>query len=142
MRGGRPLRKNPVVMWIAITLGVTMIGIGLLLFLWGLSWQSAPESDPLSNTELSGGPGLIPLGVLMIAFGGMWIWMGWYGFPRRGEIPEMQRCPHCNRGVEEDLDFCYYCGERFPRSGERKPPPQGSPDRTKRAPGIEKLKRG
>ena len=117
-----------------------MVGIGLLLFLWGMSWQSTTETDPLEDGKLTGGPALIPLGILMIAFGGMWIWMGWHGFPGKEDMNAYRRCPHCNRKVETDLDFCYYCGERFnpPKQGE-KGKDQGN-DPRKKAPEIDRIR--
>ena len=43
----------------------------------------------------------------------------------------MQGCPKCNRRVEADLDFCYYCGEQFGRDKERADI-DGKPPRLKR----------
>jgi predicted nucleic acid-binding Zn ribbon protein len=106
-------KKSTFVTSFAIFLGVSMVLIGILLTLWGLSWQSNLEStNPLDEDETFGSPLLIPLGILFIGFGAMWIWNGYHGFPRRNDLPP-KRCPNCGREIEEDLNFCYYCNTRL-----------------------------
>ncbi len=126
-----PRRNRPYVRWIATFVGVLMVAIGILLILWSFAWMAAPEPGPLEDTSgLSGGPGVMLVGFLFLGFGGMWLYNGYHDFPRRGEEQQhMQGCPKCNRRIEADLDFCYYCGEQFGREEEqadsdmdRKPP--------------------
>lgn len=107
-------RRGRIVGWIAIVVGVTMIATGLLLMLWGLTWQSTletndPEED-LSGTI--GGPALLPVGVLVIAVGIIWILNAFRGFGRSREVT--RSCPGCGRSVEVDLAFCYHCGAEIP----------------------------
>lgn len=109
-----PGKKSPFVRWIAIFVGVLMVAIGILLVLWSFAWMAAPEPGPLEDTSgLSGGPGVMLVGILFLGLGGMWLYNGYNDFPRGEELKRMQGCPKCNRRIEADLDFCYYCGEQF-----------------------------
>ncbi|MDG6225279.1 MAG: zinc ribbon domain-containing protein [Candidatus Thermoplasmatota archaeon] len=106
-------RTPPVVSWIAIVTGVFLVGIGLLLLLWGLSWQGAQEeTDPLEPDTSVGGPFLLPAGVFTVALGFIWVLTGYRGFPRGG--PAKRPCPRCGKPLEPDLSFCYHCGEEIP----------------------------
>jgi len=109
---------SPFVRWFAITLGVGMVMIGILMLLWSLSWMAAPEPDPTEDTSgLRGGPGIILFAALFLGLGGMMIINGYQGFSRREEREPKRRCPECRNLIEEDLDFCYHCGAKFPREG-------------------------
>jgi uncharacterized membrane protein len=117
---------HPVVSWIAITVGVFLIAIGILLLLWGLSWQGASEDDdPVDPDTAKGGPALLPLGVFVIAVGIIWVLNGYrvFGRSRRAESTS---CPRCGRLVETDLAFCYHCGAEVP---EDRPLPERRPRR-------------
>ncbi|MGA1819874.1 MAG: hypothetical protein ACMUHU_02575 [Thermoplasmatota archaeon] len=106
--------KVPWVSWIAITLGVFMTGIGLLLLMWGLMWQTdVGELQDLGGDEPRGGPILIPLGAGMFTVGILWILSGWRGFKKDREPDDMMRCPHCGKMIESDLNFCYFCNTTF-----------------------------
>jgi hypothetical protein len=110
---GLAKRPSPIVAWIAIVVGVTMIATGILLVLWGLSWQGAIEdADPGELTGLQGGPALLPVGILVIALGVIWILNAFRGFGK-ARVP-MRRCPNCGKNVEPDLAFCYHCGAEIP----------------------------
>lgn len=107
---------NPLVSWFAIFLGVGMTGIGVLMVLWGLAWQTGVgEPNQIEGGDLEGYPWLLPLGVLMATFGMMWVWTGWHRFKREEAEEGMRPCPRCRRMVESDLNFCYYCNESFER---------------------------
>ncbi|MGA1821824.1 MAG: hypothetical protein ACMUIG_04795 [Thermoplasmatota archaeon] len=115
VKGAGRMKKSRFVTWFAITMGVSMVGIGILMTLWGFAWQSnIGESDPLDASNRVGGPILIPMGLLFIGLGVMWVWNGYHGFPRRGEMEAMKKCPACHRNIEADLDFCYHCNTRIP----------------------------
>ena len=106
-------KTSPLVTWIAIGLGVSMVIIGILMTLWGLSWQAnLEETDPLDEDNTFGSPLLIPVGLLFVGFGVMWIWMGYHGFPRREDYNK-KRCPHCGKELDPDLDFCPWCTTRL-----------------------------
>ena len=108
------IKKIPWVSWIAIVLGVTMTGIGLLLLLWGFAWQTdVGEPQNIDGEELRGGPCLIPMGGAMLLIGIMWILTGWRGFKKDHTNEDMQRCPNCGKMIESDLNFCYYCNTTF-----------------------------
>ncbi|MGA1792697.1 MAG: hypothetical protein ACMUHM_01990 [Thermoplasmatota archaeon] len=107
-------RKVPWVSWIAITLGVAMTGIGLLLLMWGFMWQAdVGEPQSLNGEELRGGPGLIPLGAGMFTVGVLWILTGWRGFKKDRAPDDLMKCPHCGKMIESDLNFCYFCNTTF-----------------------------
>jgi hypothetical protein len=107
-------RKVPWVSWIAILLGVTMSGIGLLLLLWGFAWQTdVGEPQNINGDELRGGPCLIPLGGAMLLVGLMWVLTGWRGFKKDRSNEDMQICRNCGKMIEADLNFCYYCNKTF-----------------------------
>jgi hypothetical protein len=107
-------RKVPWVAWIAILLGVTMAGIGLLLLLWGLAWQTdVGEPQNIDGDDFQGGPCLIPLGGAMLLVGFMWILTGWRGFKKVRANEDMQICRNCGKMIESDLNFCYYCNKTF-----------------------------
>lgn len=104
--------------WFAITMGVFMVGVGILLTLWGFAWQAnIGELGPTDNRE--GGPILIPIGLGLIGFGIMWVWNGYHGFPRGEEMEAMKKCPHCHRKIEADLNFCYHCNAQLPDDDEK-----------------------
>lgn len=107
-QGGR------IVAWIAIAVGVTMVVTGLLLLLWGLTWQSTLENrGPDSDfTGTIGGPALLPIGVLVIAVGLIWILNAFRGFGKART--QLRSCPRCGKSVEVDLAFCYHCGAEIP----------------------------
>ncbi|MGA1872651.1 MAG: hypothetical protein ACMUHY_03175 [Thermoplasmatota archaeon] len=106
--------KVPWVSWIAIGLGVTMTGIGIILLLWGFMWQAeVGEPRSLNGEELVGGPALIPFGGAMATVGILWILTGWRGFKKDRESDDMMRCPHCGKMIESDLNFCYFCNTTF-----------------------------
>lgn len=108
------------VTWIAITMGVFMVGIGILLSLWGFAWQAnVGELGP--DDSRVGGPYIIPIGLVFIGLGGLWVWNGYHGFPRRGDMEDMKVCPKCHRKIEADLDFCYHCNAELSDDGEKKP---------------------
>jgi len=110
---GKERKKSPLVTFIAVGLGVTMVLIGVIMTFWGLAWQSnLEETDPLDENVAFGSPLLIPLGLLFVGFGIMWVWLGYHGFPRREDY-DKKRCPHCNREIEKDLNFCYWCNSRL-----------------------------
>ncbi|MFW3146189.1 MAG: hypothetical protein ACMUIE_05205 [Thermoplasmatota archaeon] len=107
---------NPLVSWFAIFLGVGMTAIGVLMVLWGLAWQTGVgEPNQIDGSDLEGYPWLLPIGILMAAFGIMWVWTGWHRFKREEAEEGMKPCPMCRRMVESDLNFCYYCNESFGR---------------------------
>jgi hypothetical protein len=108
-------RERPAwVMWMALCVGVFFTGIGLVLLLWGLSWQSWSISPrPIGDEGLVGGPVVLPLGVFCIVLGIMWLLQGWTGFRRPEDGSWTRTCPNCGRTVEEDLDFCYHCMKRL-----------------------------
>jgi len=109
-----PQRKAPWVSWIAIALGVTMTGIGAIMLLWGLSWQSyVGDRETIEGDDLKGGAFVLPFGVMLIAFGIMWIYNGTHGFRKKEPKEDLRKCPECGRMVETDVDFCYYCANRF-----------------------------
>lgn len=104
---------HPAVSWLAIVVGVFLTAIGILLLLWGLSWQGASEESDLTNPDTGvGGPILLPLGVFVIAVGIIWILNGYHVFGRRRG--DSRSCPKCGRPVEGDLAFCYHCGAEVP----------------------------
>jgi ribosomal protein S27AE len=110
---------NPAVSWIAIVIGVFLAAVGVLLLLWGLSWQGTSEdNDPLDPDTSVGGPVLFPLGVFVIAIGMIWILNGYKVFGRKRA--ESRSCPRCGRSVETDLAFCYHCGAEIPEERPRK----------------------
>jgi len=134
--------KVPWVSWIAITLGVFMTGIGLLLLMWGFMWQTGVgEPEDLSGDELQGGPILIPLGAGMLTVGVLWILTAWRGFKKDRTPDDMMKCPHCGKMIESDLNFCYYCNTTFeneekeegpgPDSAKKERPPPGTGKRAK-----------
>ena len=129
-----PQNKRPFVRWVAIGLGVLMVAVGILLLLWSFAWMAAPEPGPLEDSSgLSGGPAIMLVGVLFLGFGGMWVYLGYNDFPRGKREQHMQGCPKCDRRVEADLDFCYYCGEQFGRERE-----QADSDMDKKPPRLKK----
>ncbi|MCU0798578.1 MAG: zinc ribbon domain-containing protein [Candidatus Thermoplasmatota archaeon] len=106
--------RPPWVTWIALCLGVFFTGTGLVMLLWGLSWQSwsiSPQS--IGEEELQGGPIILPLGAFCLVLGIMWLFQGWTGFRRPEEGDGTRVCPNCRHRVEEDLDFCYHCLKRL-----------------------------
>lgn len=106
--------NTPWVAWIAIGIGVFMVVVGGLLLLWGLSFQATVgETSEIDDGSFVGGPGLIPIGVLSIAFGSMWIHNGLKGFRKRSDERDMKNCPYCGKRIEEDLNFCYHCTKTF-----------------------------
>lgn len=112
----------PWVSWIAIFLGVGMIFVGALVLLWGLAWQTGVgEADKIEGS--SGGPGLIPFGILCVAFGFMWVLTGWNRFKKRHREEGLRSCPNCGRRIEMDLNFCYYCNTTFDRERDKKVAP-------------------
>ncbi len=108
-------RERPYwVTWIALSVGVFFTGTGLVLLLWGLSWQSwsiSPRS--IGEEGLQGGPIVLPLGVFCLVLGIMWLLQGWTGFRRPEDGDGTMACPNCHRRVEADLDFCYHCMKRL-----------------------------
>jgi len=129
-------RKVPWVAWLAILLGVTMTGIGLLLLMWGFMWQTGVgEPSDLSGEELRGGPGLIPLGAGMLTVGVLWILTAWRGFKKDRASDDMMRCPHCGKMIESDLNFCYYCNTTFEKEDEGEGPGKDGPEKEMTRPG-------
>ena len=118
--GSGRMESHPAVSWIAIVVGVFLTAIGILLLLWGLSWQGASEDNDPTNPDTGvGGPVLLPLGVFVIVVGMIWILNGYRVFGRRRE--SQNSCPRCGRSIETDLAFCYHCGAEIP--DEKAPPP-------------------
>jgi hypothetical protein len=114
----RGSRTNFMVAWIAIGVGVTMVIVGGILLLWGLSYQaSVGEPVDLQSDPLTGGPLLIPIGVMSLAFGTLWVHYGLKGFRKEEEKIGMKKCPNCKKLIEEDLNFCYHCTVTFSDSG-------------------------
>lgn len=114
----RSKKTHFIVSWAAIGLGVTMVMIGGILLLWGLSFQaSVGEPVDLEADPLTGGPFLIPAGVMSLAFGILWIHYGMKGFKKKEEELKTKRCPNCGKVIEEDLNFCYHCTTTFSDAG-------------------------
>jgi hypothetical protein len=91
-----------------------MTVIGFLLLFWGFAWQTdVGEPQNIDGGELQGGPCLIPMGGAMLLIGMMWLLTGWRGFRKDRTNEDMQKCPHCGKMIESDLNFCYYCNKTF-----------------------------
>lgn len=114
----RSKKTHFAVSWAAIGLGVTMVLIGGIVLLWGLSFQAeVGEPVDLEGDTLVGSPLLIPGGVMSLAFGTLWIHYGLKGFKKKEEEIGKKKCPNCGKMIEEDLNFCYHCTATFSDNG-------------------------